>query len=379
LGSNPLLTFFYNIDPKTGEVRTTNRDGKKITPHQTAYYRGIKFVIFDTGLVTIEGSFHKYWNGGEHNYNDFNLTSLKVVLKEFLNSFEISPSDAIINQLEVGLNISTPYPANKILQHIFLHKTKEFLKCYTKTEGNYYQTEHQHYYIKIYNKSLQYKKHYKVEKDLLRVEIKYKRPRLKKIGVNTLEDLINISFEVFNKDLVFEFENLLFYDFTIKHNSTRLFNYSNPIYWKDYLLNNQKSTFYKHKKILKEYTLKYSNNVQRQLIKIIEKKAIELTLGGASINSICIEVIPTPPQERKCKITGLGISMQRRDSFLLSHRGLRYYKKHNYNVFKEVERVYLSDYWKNSKDEVKIKEIAHNIRNKYYNRKVDSNQLKLII
>lgn len=375
LSSNHLLTFFYNINPDTGEIRTTNKDGKKIVPHRKAFYKGFEFRIYDNGLVLIMGSLHKYWNNGEHNFNDFNLKDVKSVLDDFLATFYINNKDTLVSQLEIGLNTITPFNTNKILQNIFLHKTTPLIRGYTKTEGNYYQAEHQHYWIKIYNKSLQYKKHFKIESELLRFEIKYKREKLKKLGVNTLQDLMNISFKVFNDELIKEFNNLLIYDFTIKHNTIKLLNYSNPNYWNNYIINKQQSTFYKHKNMLNDLIENHSQNIKQQLINIIDKKAKELTFNGTTINSMCIELIPTPPTDRKCKITGLGISMQRRDSFLLSHTGLRYYKKFNYNVFREIEGRYLSGYWNNVSDEVKIKEIAHNIRNKWNCKRVNLNQL----
>lgn len=379
LSSNPLLTFFDNANRDTGEVRTKNKNGKEITPHRKAFYKGLEFRIYDNGLVIIMGSLHKYWNNGEHNYNDFDLKDVKTVLMDFTGTFKINPKDTIINQLEVGLNIIPPYRITKILQNIFLHKTTPLVRGYTKTEGNYYQAEHQQYWIKIYDKSLQYKNHFNIDSELLRFEIKYKREKIKKLGIHSVEDLLITPFEIFNNELIKEFNSLLIYDFTIKHKTIKLMNYSNPNYWINYIINKQQSTFYKHKNMLKDLIENHSQNIKEQLLNIINIKARELTFDGATINSMCIGLIPTPPIERKCKITGLGITMQRSDSFLLSHTGLKYYKKFNYNVFREIERRYLSNYWDNVSDKVKIKEIAHNIRNKWYSKRVDCNQLRIAI
>src|SRR5690554_2878116 len=32
-------------------------------------YRNMKFRLYQSGRMTIEGSLHKYWNNGEHNHN----------------------------------------------------------------------------------------------------------------------------------------------------------------------------------------------------------------------------------------------------------------------------------------------------------------------
>jgi hypothetical protein len=55
--------------------------------------------------------------------------------------------------------------------------------------------------------------------------------------------------------------------------------------------------------------------------------------------------------------------MQRDDSILLSHTGLKYYYKTDKKVFEQIKRKYLSKRWFNSDLETQIKEIAHNIRN----------------
>ncbi len=55
--------------------------------------------------------------------------------------------------------------------------------------------------------------------------------------------------------------------------------------------------------------------------------------------------------------------MQKNDSILLSHTGLKYYYKTDRKVFEQIKRKYLSKQWTKSDFETQIKEIAHNIRN----------------
>jgi len=55
--------------------------------------------------------------------------------------------------------------------------------------------------------------------------------------------------------------------------------------------------------------------------------------------------------------------MQKSDSILLSHTGLRYYLKTNVKIYNKVKRKYLSKKWIDTNVETEIKEIAHNIRN----------------
>lgn len=62
--------------------------------------------------------------------------------------------------------------------------------------------------------------------------------------------------------------------------------------------------------------------------------------------------------------------MQKENSILLSHPGLRFYYDKDKTVFEEIKRRYLSKRWHLSDFETHIKEIAHNIRNTNSNRNI---------
>jgi len=74
-----------------------------------------------------------------------------------------------------------------------------------------------------------------------------------------------------------------------------------------------------------------------------------------------------PSKPRYCQVTGIDISMQRDDSFLLSHTGLKFIYKYNPELFSIIKNRFLSDFWSTAKTSIQIKEIAHNIRNQYFN------------
>jgi hypothetical protein len=67
--------------------------------------------------------------------------------------------------------------------------------------------------------------------------------------------------------------------------------------------------------------------------------------------------------------------MQRNGSFLLSYTVLRYYQRTDIKIYNELRRKHLSSNWQNSDNETKIKEMAHNIRNKFSNFKIKRNRL----
>ncbi len=368
LEANPLLDFYDNINLLTGEIKTINRTGNKIIPYKNALYNGLEFRIYDTGTIILKGSLHKYYNAGAHNFNDFDYRAFSGVLKDLKELFNINPKQCILKCLELGLNITPPKPTNEILDYCFLHKTKPFEYQKNSGEGKYKQCEHQQYIVKIYNKALHYKKDFpEITTEILRFEVKYTRmERLNKLGVYNLNDILKIGFKYFENELLTEWKNVLFYDTTINAKSKRLTNYKNPIYWSELIQKPTKTNFYKQKRFLVDFTLNHSNKIQHQLTEIMSKKIDFLNNRGASFDTLNIKSIHAPQQLNKdniCIITGVNISMQKDNSILLSHSGLRYYFKNDKKVFEQIKRKYLTENWIKSDFEIQIKEIAHNIRN----------------
>lgn len=375
LEANPLLDFYDNINLLTGEIKTINRTGNKITPFKNALYNGLEFRIYDTGTIILKGSLHKYYNAGAHNFNDFDFRAFAGVLKDLKELFNINPEQCILKCLELGLNITPPKPTNEILDYCFLHKTKPFEYQKNSIEGKYKQCEHKQYIVKIYNKALHYKKEFpQITTEIMRFEVKYTRmERLNKLGVYNLNDILKLGFKYFENELLTEWKNVLFYDTTINAKSKRLTNYQNPIYWSELIQKPTKTNFYKQKRFLVDFTLNHSNKIQHQLTEIMSKKIDFLNNRGASFDTLNIKSIHAPQQLDKdniCIITGVNISMQKDNSILLSHSGLRYYFKNDKKVFEQIKRRYLSKRWHNSNFEIQIKEIAHNIRNHRSNQQI---------
>jgi hypothetical protein len=96
-------------------------------------------------------------------------------------------------------------------------------------------------------------------------------------------------------------------------------------------------------------------NVQKLVSDLIREKAHTMRGGNVLLLS----------QNKFCKLTGIEIHNQRKNSFLLSHGGLKYIRKHHPERYKDLEKRFLSGKWTNETPQTKIKEIAHNIRNRY--------------
>jgi hypothetical protein len=180
-------------------------------------------------------------------------------------------------------------------------------------------------------------------------------------------------FDIFKNELLNEWQNVLFYDKTINSKSKKIINYKNPIYWNELLNKPTKSNYYKHREFLKDLTLNNSDKIQNNLTEIMSKKIDFLNNRGASFDTLIIKSIHTPQQINKdkiCIVTGVNISMQKDNSLLLSHTGLKYYYKTDKKIFEQIKRRYLSKRWLTSDIETQIKEIAHNIRNSKSNQKI---------
>jgi hypothetical protein len=290
LEANPLLEFFDNINLSTGEIKTTNRAGQPIKPYKNAFYNGLEFRIYDTGLITLSGSLHKYWNSGAHNYNDFNFEAFLGVFRDLKLKFNIRPKQCILKCLEIGINIIPSIPTNQFLDYCFLHKTKPFEFQKNSDEGKYKQVQHSQYIIKIYNKALHYKsKGFEIDTEIMRFEIKYtKMQKLNERGIFTLQDLANYGLYNFKDEVLNEFNNILFYDNTIQSKSRSISNYKNPLYWIELLSKKQNDLFNYHRNQLRKLTSTTSQKIQFQTSEIMSKKIDFLNTNTTQIDPLII-------------------------------------------------------------------------------------------
>ncbi len=375
LAANSLLEFETKVNQRTGELGV----------YSHAFYKGLEFKIFEPtranpeGRITIEGSLHKYWNNGGHNFNDFALIHIYAVLEDLKVKFQITPKNCFIKQIEIGVNILPPYPTKTVLNCCILHKTERFKWTYTNDEGNYIQVQHGNYYVKIYDKQKHYQnKGFNVPNPVMRFEIKYKRTQLctalkkRNTAKITIQDVLNFGINNFKTLLLKEWENVLFYDFTVLNSTKFQDKYSNPNYWAQLKYSNLKW----HRNNLNNLIKQDPENLKEEIGKTIAKKVDFLNNQTTQIKPLnivlktVVEVSNNEDRNRRiCSITGLNISMQKNDSVLLSHTGLNYYYKTDRKVFNELKRKYLSDRWRHQKYKVQIKEIAHNIRNTMSNQR----------
>ena len=270
-----------------------------------------------------------------------------------------------------------------------MHKTKPFEWQKNSNEGKYKQVLHSQYIIKIYNKALHYKSQgFEIDTQIMRFEIKYtKMQKLNAKGIFSLQDLINYGVHNFKDEVLNEWQNVLFYDNTIQidHLTTKLkravLEYSNPNYWTGLLSNKQTKNYAYHKSQLRKIIENNSSQIHDLTAEIMSKKIDYLNSKTIQIDPLTILskwiVFDNSKKVKKhlCKVTGFNIEMQKKNSVLLSHTGLKYYYKTDKVIFEQIKRCYLSKIWFKSNFQTQIKEIAHNIRNTNSNQKIKQQRI----
>jgi len=297
--SNDLLTFTGNYNTETGEVYKYPLYAK---------YRGLDFKIKDNSkqrkknpaiqqniYVHLDGSLHKYWNNGQHNYNDYFFTDLQQTIDELRENLKINTDRSLLNNLEFGVNIQTKYTFEDVSRSIVDYKGEPF-HPFTMTGAKGIECETDNFYIKIYDKGHQYDQ----PGNLLRIEIKVRKMKFfadRGIKINSLSSLLNYSEIIKLKGAIRGiFDDILFTDYNIPQNKLTPANRlvlsqgGNQKYWehlkpksKDFKKGNKdeyekkRKKYQNERKYFKNLVAKYSTSpIQKDISILIENKCNEL-------------------------------------------------------------------------------------------------------
>lgn len=255
----PELDFKGRFHYLTGEVL----DFPMIAEHKK------NIIKITENVAAVSGSIHKYYNilegYGEHNYNDFSYCDYNYAISNLLGKLKTNKSDTKITNLEFGLNIEIDKnPKDIIDNHILMYnfippnRDEKF-----EGKGDFLEFQMTDYNLKIYNKS----KHYNLDKNILRVELKIKRSRYleKHFGISTLKDLDRKRFNLLFKKLLEHYDKLLIVDGLSLNEDSRLdenvlfSNGINPNYWRNFKSNN---------------TVKSQNKFNNEFQKLLKSKGM---------------------------------------------------------------------------------------------------------
>ena len=392
LPANPanLHKLDWNISVNTNTGETAHK--------QTAFINGLFLAAYKSGRVILKGSLAKYNHG--NNCKDLTLLELRKTVNELADTLGINPAETDLNGLEIGVNIELPYNPNEFLNSLIVWHRIEPLRWTGKNE-NYVQFGRSQTTLKIYSKSLQHD----LSGNLLRYEFRIDRMAFAhKLGVKTLADLTAPDkWQSLANELLNTFNGLIYYDNSIDQTKLTaperklLEKGNNPYFWSKSTLN-RSAINRNHKKfmaLVNTHGKKRLNNIKN----LIENKLITLKtctvitdISEKKNEKTCNEL--TTPKKRnsqrnytlnsglktnmyqnskqvkkepkKCKVTGLDISMQKDESVFLCTSGIKYYKTYEPEIYTDLKKR-LSPKWENETEVVQIDEIHHSIRNEYFN------------
>jgi hypothetical protein len=336
-----------------------------------------------------------YWHNEEkHNANDFNALKSIETVKKFIDVFNIQVYEHYpTNNLEYGLNFLLKGYGKEIIGYNIYHSRNIFTQDreyrYAKRAHSYNRKgkPNDYLYAKLYSKGFQHPEY--CNPDTLRFEIGSKESKnIKRFGIKNIGDLLNIdAYYELKKSLIDNASNVLIIDqhpnlktLSTRHKN-RLIKYSNSSFWYDTLQQKRHAAFNEKKESYFELlnqtgyniNIEFQNSIRAKLELLLPEKRKDSTaskeLEKRKDSTLDKGGILTVSNSKICPITGVNISMQKKDSILLSHTGLRYYYKTDKRVFKEVENKFLSKLWQNANYELQIKEMAHNIRNTANNQR----------
>lgn len=220
----PGLDFGLYISETTGEI---------MGDYKEAEYNGLRFRITQkfNGCYVL-GSLHRFHNNGADNSNLFDFEALCGVISTLQTRYKINPAAAIIQRLEIGLNIPLDYSPEIIIKSAICYKGRncsEILAPNRRKIGRLWALSA--YSVKLYDKG----------GNILRFEIAYYHANeIAAAGVRYLCDLANPDkYARLYSQLLAALQNFIFYDF--KYKGAELtpaarrdwLQYSNPYYWEN--------------------------------------------------------------------------------------------------------------------------------------------------
>ena len=293
--------------------------------------------------------------------------------------------------MEFGVNIKTPFNPSAFIKNLIAHRKKPINK--TIKEGmEYASCEYNQNVIKIYNKGLQQGPQGSF---ILRIEAKYlKMQKLFKNGLKW-SDLNNPDTWLYlGAVLQKKFSEVIYYDPSINlkliPESDRLIIVKghNPIFWENLSGPHTSRIRKQYQNLIKKHGTMFKNLPEllnqeiNEVVKSyhyspIENKTpyyTEITEMVKSYPLLYGNNSPMAINDRICIVTGISISCQKPESKFLCISGIRQLKKTDPEGYEKLRDQRLNSKWLPYPLEIHFREIAHSIRNEFYNPKHNTRQ-----
>ncbi|MBE9464712.1 hypothetical protein ACFP1I_03975 [Dyadobacter subterraneus] len=227
----------HTLDFEGKHGLTSGEDLKK--KWYAAKLKGWTFIVYRDGnrygRVMAKGSYHKFFNGGTQNYDDFTLTNLIEALNMFSVEIGINPTKEKLTNIEFGVNVILPFDVRIVLNALLTYKGIAFQRPIEN--ANYFQCKTGEFIIKCYDKG----REFKLSQNVLRFEIKVINKRFlidKGIEITYLSDLLNYeNYPKLGRLLKEYFSAILFKNSELEISSFSnkdkelIWKGGNPIYW----------------------------------------------------------------------------------------------------------------------------------------------------
>jgi len=376
-----LLDFEIKVNENTGE--------QYIHKKKSANLNNLIFTITPGNrFVKVQGSLHKFANNGTRNNDRFTFDRF-IKVTEQLEKY-IYPDD-LINVLEFGVNIKTPFDPSDFIKNLISHRKKPINK--TIKEGmEYASCEYNQNVIKIYNKGLQQGPQGSF---ILRIEAKYlKMQKLFKKGLKW-SDLSNLETWLYlGTVLQKKFDEVIYYDPTINlkqvpESERELIETGhNPIFWENLSGPHASRIRKQYQNLIKKHGTMFNNLPEllnqeiNEVVKSYQFSPIENSISFQPEKPAMVKSYPllygnNSPMainDRICIVTGISISCQKPESKFLCISGIRQLKKTDPEGYEKLRDQRLNSKWLIYPLEVHFREIAHSIRNEFYNPKHNTRQ-----
>jgi len=371
-------------------------NSEEIHTKEIKFYKGILFCFYPEKLEILFKP-HYFFNDNLHNANDFTAEDCLTTLSGFIQLFQVDPAECKIVNIEFGINVVIDEPIEEFISFLAYHEKNEFRTdiglLYSKKAYKARRNGKMNSYkiIKAYAKGLHYPMH--ADRNTFRFEVKSKQSAyFNRFGVYNLSDLLlPETYPKLAEEIDREFQSVLILHHNIKFEAinekdeSKIKNYLNTHFWFKTLQKKNRNQFNIEKKRYYKLLDNVNQNIHLEVLTLIRNKLkdylkVAISTPQQSNKNVAVSTIYKERncnnlEENICQVTGLNISMQKDDSILLSHTGLKYYFKTDKKVFDEVKRKFLSLVWKDDDYQTQIKEIAHNIRNKSSNLKIKQGRL----
>jgi hypothetical protein len=341
--SSVKIDLFTPTDLATGETNRKTIELNDGTIQHTITHRGkfetYKVAVKETSrnkagnrivtyLLVIDGSLHKNHYSGE-NYSPFGYKDLKRQIDYLEKSFRLSSPFVELVNLEIGVNVSLPFPVFPYLsKNLLVYKCTPFNRYYPDKKGITlgFVCPLSQYSVKVYDKGKQFQLPY----NLMRFELRYlKMQPLKGIGINILSDLKDLNkLQRLKTLLIKAWNNVLLGDDTIEQSDPSLTAQDrelllmggNPKYWEN-LNETNKRQFNYHRSKYRNLVDKYGKGYHRIIREEINNECDRL-INSTELYNLTFKVkgnkvqTPQPNKMRFCVSCGRDISKQdKRSSF----------------------------------------------------------------